>query len=635
MRRSNSLSHIPVRTRGSSIMCTNSNRDKIRSTSVGRYSKESTHLIKSKRTLSPENQLIIKQTPLNRQRSLLRATPASIRSASSSRSRISPTSALIERKTIQKLSTNKTWVARQYEKVQNYIVNSGLFDENMVTIKNIKPPSIKVFVYTVTVLLGQLFPNVKITMENYKEEIPRILKTMNYPGTLTKSTLKTVNTMHSWPQVIGIIGWLVDKVTIVDRATVDISEMSKEEQHKQISLDYLLMRYDQFCSGQGEIEEINNQFFRNLAETLGVDTTTYFKNKNDYDKKCTYRNTLQTEVEELELEKKVLEKQYAKILDELNDIQGTDADKEAAVDAELNYFPVQLEKLIQKENELMARVVKLEASIKIQPCTYQEKREMLDRINAMNNELNIYKEKKECAQRIKEQFETRFLEEREKLQSRVIAWNRALMLICIKKPHLKQLLLKETGFHRDEFLQEIVDVVEKKIQIENEEEIQINEIERELNPLKIEIETLEHNLKEIQSDIDDVMEKFTQFCENTNQLKNNKVEKMKAWELEKRKLLSNIKDLKGDKQVDKLNEEFKELGLKREQLCKELDNLKKNGVKFFIDLHKIIRNNTLSLANILEGLKNKAERVIEVNLEEKNDFILFLESLNNEKNPDV
>lgn len=79
-------------------------------------------------------------------------------------------------------------------------------------------------------------------MENYKEQIPRLLKTMHNPGTLTKSTLNTVNTMHSWPQVTGITGWLVDKVIIVEHTMVVMSEIPKEEQHK---------RYDQFCSHHG------------------------------------------------------------------------------------------------------------------------------------------------------------------------------------------------------------------------------------------------------------------------------------------------------------------------------------------------------------------------------------------------
>lgn len=631
MRRSSSLSHIPIRTRSSVVTGNGSNREKTRSTSAGRLSKESNYLTKSKRTLSPACQLNLKQTPLDK-RSLLRATPGSSRSASGSHSRISPSSALIERKTIQKLSTNKTWVAKQFEKVQNFISNSNLFDETMVTTKSIKPPSIKVFVYIVTVLLNQLFATVEITMENYKEEIPRLLKTMNYPGTVTKSTLKTVNTMHSWPQVIGIIGWLVDKVTIVERTTVDMSKMSKEEQHKNLGLDFFLARYDQFCNKQGDVDEINKQFFNNLAKTLGVDTNTYYKNKRDFEEKCAKRNTLQKEVEELEKKKKTLEKRHAKLVNELTDIQAMDADKEAGLDAELNYFPIQLEKLILKEKKITARVEKLQASIKVQPCTYNEKREMIDRIERMNNELNICKEKKECAQRIKEEFENRFVEEREKLQSRVIAWNRALMLICIQKPHLKQLMLKETGFHREEFLQEILKVAKLKKNIENEVESKLKEIEIELNPLKIAIEALDYELKEVQRDINDVIKKRKQFSDKTDEVKNVKVEKMKAWELKKQQLLSDIEESKEDIEVKKLKEEFGKLELNREKLREELERLKKDGIKFFIDLRKIIRSNTFSLANCLEDLRNTIEEMVEMNLEEKNGFIRFLESLNNEEN---
>lgn len=75
--------------------------------------------------------------------------------------------------------------------MQHFIATSGLFDLNIVTENNIKPPSIRAFIYITTVLMKELFPSVKISNDNYKEVITEKLKVLNYPGTLANSVLKT------------------------------------------------------------------------------------------------------------------------------------------------------------------------------------------------------------------------------------------------------------------------------------------------------------------------------------------------------------------------------------------------------------------------------------------------------------
>lgn len=75
--------------------------------------------------------------------------------------------------------------------VQDFIDNSGYFDNMVVTSKNIKPPSIKAFVYTSKVLLEQFLGNINMDQNNYKEVIAEKLKVLQYPGTVPKSVLKT------------------------------------------------------------------------------------------------------------------------------------------------------------------------------------------------------------------------------------------------------------------------------------------------------------------------------------------------------------------------------------------------------------------------------------------------------------
>lgn len=108
------------------------------------------------------------------------------------------------------MSTDARWVSDQYRKVitrfflyeitfneiyclqvQHFIATSGLFDSNIVSENNIKPPSIKCFIYITSVLMKEIFPYTHINNENYKEVIPDRLRILKYPGKLTNSTLKT------------------------------------------------------------------------------------------------------------------------------------------------------------------------------------------------------------------------------------------------------------------------------------------------------------------------------------------------------------------------------------------------------------------------------------------------------------
>ncbi|KDR07881.1 Kinetochore protein NDC80-like protein, partial [Zootermopsis nevadensis] len=49
-------------------------------------------------------------------------------------------------------------------------------------------------------------------MSNYADEIPHLTERLGFPGSVKKSWLITANSSHSWPNVIGLLSWLVDMV---------------------------------------------------------------------------------------------------------------------------------------------------------------------------------------------------------------------------------------------------------------------------------------------------------------------------------------------------------------------------------------------------------------------------------------
>ncbi|XP_031825841.1 kinetochore protein Ndc80 [Nomia melanderi] len=105
--------------------------------------------------------------------------------------------------------TDKTYQAYMLNKIDTY------FNTNKLTLMlnsngSIKPVTLKMFVEISAYLVKTVDIKSILTINNYVEELPKIAKKLHYPGVITKSWLKTANAMHSWPNVLRWICWLVE-----------------------------------------------------------------------------------------------------------------------------------------------------------------------------------------------------------------------------------------------------------------------------------------------------------------------------------------------------------------------------------------------------------------------------------------
>lgn len=62
-------------------------------------------------------------------------------------------------------------------------------------------------------LYGCINPNFKME-KKFEEEVPRILKTLHYPFTISKSAMFAVGSMHTWPTLLGALHWMVELITV-------------------------------------------------------------------------------------------------------------------------------------------------------------------------------------------------------------------------------------------------------------------------------------------------------------------------------------------------------------------------------------------------------------------------------------
>ena len=70
--------------------------------------------------------------------------------------------------------------------------------------------------------------------ENYKvgtkheEEIPRIMKMLGYPFLISKSSMFTIGTPHTWPTMLAGLSYVVDLINVSTHTHLDFGPRSKK-----------------------------------------------------------------------------------------------------------------------------------------------------------------------------------------------------------------------------------------------------------------------------------------------------------------------------------------------------------------------------------------------------------------------
>lgn len=87
------------------------------------------------------------------------------------------------------------------------------------TPRALQTPTSKEFLYIFNFLLEILDQQLMIDGMNIVEEVPRTLKLLGYPFTISKNHLLNVGSPHSWPILLGALSFLVDCCKIPDNSS--------------------------------------------------------------------------------------------------------------------------------------------------------------------------------------------------------------------------------------------------------------------------------------------------------------------------------------------------------------------------------------------------------------------------------
>jgi len=156
--------------------------------------------------------------------------------------------------------------------------------------KILTAPSAKDFQQIFRFLYGQLDPGYDFGLggRKFEEEVPVLMKGLRYPfaGDISKSQLVAVGSMHAWPGLLAMLGWMVELISCCDELQASAlgasaSAMGGDEEMdggasmaasaERIFFDYLKKTYKAFLAGSDNfdpmIAELGSSFERGHEAT--------------------------------------------------------------------------------------------------------------------------------------------------------------------------------------------------------------------------------------------------------------------------------------------------------------------------------------------------------------------------------
>ncbi|XP_041983280.1 kinetochore protein NDC80 homolog [Aricia agestis] len=134
----------------------------------------------------------------------------------------------------------------------------------------VRPLTIARFVDIVAVLLAPLSTrDHRLNTDNYVAKLPHLLKRMLYPGAVSKSWLKTVNTLHAFPHALALIAYLLDLVTHVEMPVPEESLYLEKDEVSCLRRDYLYKCWIRFQEPNVTYDDLNTEYLDSLNNLLG------------------------------------------------------------------------------------------------------------------------------------------------------------------------------------------------------------------------------------------------------------------------------------------------------------------------------------------------------------------------------
>ncbi|CAB4066133.1 NDC80 [Lepeophtheirus salmonis] len=422
-------------------------------------------------------------------------------------------------------------------------------------------------------LYGILSPGY-VLPQKFESELTSLLKGLDYPGVISKSTFVTIGSLHSWPSILGVIVFIKEMVVYyLERKSqsffvkVDENGQESEDMESKLYFEFYINTYNKFMDGQSDFEQEIKELESKLLDRLDLNP----QNLQSLIKK---RDQLKETFDSIKAETNHLDS-----LRQKKELMAKD--REYFMDYKAKYIDYtekkanELQNMKKKNETLLEEIKTLEQTIELNkndsgaeeltPENHKARFDSLEEIYSnINNEIRITDEDI-CVLEIQisklkfksdvviREFNT-YIEELEEFSLPKISdiedfdeeyHSNLLVALSSKKKELRQI--------QDEVETDLSSINTIKLEVGLQKE-ELNNLMKELELQKMEFQNIERNMKEEEINLDSKILSLKDKCYNLDQ-KNHSPQIRSL--IDKFNKLEGIRDQKREK-LDERKQEIEE-----------------------------------------------------------------------------
>ncbi|EZA61180.1 hypothetical protein DMN91_005344 [Ooceraea biroi] len=561
-------------------------------------------------------------TPVMPERSLIKHNAALTASSSrlhvplqmnrsSSADRASSSSAKGPRKDTRPLM-DKTYQMMLVNKIDDFFrVNqrSAILNSN----GSLKPITLKMFVEVSDYLLKFFDAKHELTIANYVEEIPKCAKKLHYPGTITKSCLKTANTMHSWPHVLGWIGWLVEACQMREIAfdtytlkTLPFMGTDQEGQSSRAEFLALLECYKLWNDEKHEEEaDLLERYLQDVLIQQGITEEDIIQARKELEE-----DTLKLHM--MEEENKEVDEKVEQLKRKLVSLQAKEATQLSNIKAKEEYIKEisaekkQLNADCKTSNDQLQKgnveYEKLVSTVKNQPMSKAEKENILKKCSEIQNYMHEFDKHLEEYEKELYTLDIKFASFNNNLNKAILAYNKEVFMHIDNAFDINfdELKLPEKGLLNPK----IMDTLEEKAALTktftNLLAKQCIETQSLIHSDTLELKKLQEKIKSL-PDEDHMKQEKSAISKLKADKKKKKADQIKKIDVLKKEI-KDIQDAMPD--INKIDLEIEEATEKLEAVNRRKVFLEASAKRFFDELYQILNEHRGEVYDLLAKYKD-------------------------------
>nr|CAD7585661.1 unnamed protein product [Timema genevievae] len=494
--------------------------------------------------------------------------------------------------------------------IHNYFTQKLNLVEPLSKGFNQRTITIKMFVDMMSQLLHFYFPKCIINTSNYTEEIPRLMKKLVYPYNVNKSWLVTVNAPCSWPQVLGILTWLIDLQEDSVESTMDMAFPDDEDGTEEVISDREKpppvhpTEIRTSISPSSAVELNTTSALANYAteavDKVGFSEAEEQKYLEDIRRLQEKLNDPEILKEEKEIE--VLSKTSADLQDNIKVL----SDYIAKLEAYINDFEIFKHDMEEKNQSLVESIASKEKILEDLKCQCENQIISMDEKNRIDEESAGLKQEIENMNTYRDTLNNQLYSDdikisqlKDKWNKSVVEYNKRILNMSIQFPELQQFIV-ETKFTQPESMKNFdTKLYELEKQLNNEQEVLKNELKvlKQKKDLVIqsnqekanEVKKLKAQQKKLKDTLNNLKADISKEEAEHELLSQNIVKKIKRLMDEAEDLISKEESVRAEYQqemekLEQISSEFKEMNEKAKQFFTQIYQ----ALEFYVQKNKLI-----------------------------------------------